>query len=66
MLLLPALLHDLKRDGVEPEVIAGLDLGGISQKSAERFDRGVNARRAARHFLGCGDRRRDRARMQKS
>ncbi|MGB8983531.1 MAG: hypothetical protein WCC12_16810 [Anaerolineales bacterium] len=40
MLLLPPLLHDLDRDGGAPEVIAGLDLGDISQKAAERFDRG--------------------------
>ena len=52
MLLLPALLHDLNRDGVAPEVIAGLDLGDISQKAAERFDRGVNGTRAARRLFG--------------
>jgi hypothetical protein len=54
MLLLPALLHELKCDGVAPEVIAGLDLGDIGQKAGERFDRGVNARRAARRLLGFG------------
>jgi len=52
MLLLPALLHDLHRDGVAPEVMAGLDLGEISQKAAERFDRGVNGARAARGLFG--------------
>jgi hypothetical protein len=52
MLLLPALLEDLKRGGAAPEVIAGLDLGDISQKAAERFDRGVNAKRAARGLFG--------------
>jgi hypothetical protein len=52
MLLLPALLHALKRDGVAPEAIAGLDLGDISQKAAERFDRGVNAKGAARRLFG--------------
>lgn len=34
MLLLPALLDGLKREGVAPKVIAGLDLGEISQKAA--------------------------------
>jgi hypothetical protein len=52
MLLLPALLDGLRRDGVAPEVIAGLDLGDIGQKAAERFDRGVNAKRAARGLFG--------------
>jgi hypothetical protein len=52
MLLLPALLDDLKRGGAAPEVIAGLDLADISQKAAERFDRGVNAKRAARGLFG--------------
>jgi hypothetical protein len=52
MLLLPALLDGLKREGVAPEVIAGLDLGDIGQKAAERFDRGVNAKRAARGLFG--------------
>jgi hypothetical protein len=52
MLLLPALLDDLKRSGVPPEVIAGLDLAEIGRKAAERFDRGVNARRAARRMFG--------------
>ena len=52
MLLIPALLHDLNRDGVAAEVIAGLDLGEISQKAAERFDRGVNGRRTARRLFG--------------
>jgi hypothetical protein len=52
MLLLPALLDGLHRDGVAPEVIAGLDLADISQKAAERFDRGVNGTRAARRLFG--------------
>jgi hypothetical protein len=52
MLLLPALLDGLKRDGVAPEVIAGLDLGDVSQKAAERFDRGVNGKRTARRLFG--------------
>jgi len=52
MLLLPALLDGLKRDGVAPEVTAGLDLGDISQKAAERFDRGVNGQRTARRLFG--------------
>jgi hypothetical protein len=52
MLLLPELLDDLKRDGAMPELIAGLDLADISQKAAERFDRGVNAKRAARRLFG--------------
>jgi hypothetical protein len=52
MLLLPPLLDELKRDGVAPEVIAGLDLGDISQKAAERFDRGVNGTRASRRLFG--------------
>ena len=52
MLLLPALLHELNRDGVAPEVIAGLDLADIGQKAAERFDRGVNGTRAARRLFG--------------
>jgi hypothetical protein len=51
MLLLPALLHDLKRDGVPSEVIAQLDLGDISHKAAERFDRAVNGKRAARRLF---------------
>lgn len=34
MLLLPALLDGLKREGVAPKVIAELDLGEISQKAA--------------------------------
>ena len=52
MLLLPALVDELKRDGVAPEMIAGLDLVEISRKAAERFDRGVNAKRAARPLFG--------------
>jgi hypothetical protein len=52
MLLLPALVDELKRDGVAPEMIAGLDLVEISRKAAERFDRGVNAKRAARRLFG--------------
>jgi hypothetical protein len=52
MLLLPTLLDDLKRGGVAPEVIAGLDLGEISQKAAERFDRGVNRQSATRRLFG--------------
>jgi len=52
MLLLPALLDGLKRSGVAPEAVAGLDLGDISQKAAERFDRGVNGKRAARRLFG--------------
>ena len=52
MLLLPALLDELKRSGIAPEIIAGLDLGDISQKAAERFDRGVNAKRASRRLFG--------------
>ena len=51
MLLLPALLDQLKREGVVPELIAGLDLGDIGQKAADRFDRGVNAKRAVRHWF---------------
>jgi hypothetical protein len=53
MLLLPALLADLRNDGAAPEAIAALDLGGIAQKAAERFDRGVNARRAAWRLFGA-------------
>jgi hypothetical protein len=52
MLLLPALVDDLKRGGVAPELIAGLDLVEIGRKAAERFDRGVNAKRTARSWLG--------------
>jgi len=52
MLLLPALLQDLSRDGVAPEMITELDLADISQKAAERFDRGVNGVRAARRLFG--------------
>jgi hypothetical protein len=52
MLLLPALLDELKRGGIAPEVIAALALGDISQKAAERFDRGVNGKRAARRLFG--------------
>jgi hypothetical protein len=52
MLLLPALVEELKRGGAAPELIAELDLVDISRKAAERFDRGVNARRAARGLLG--------------
>jgi hypothetical protein len=52
LMLLPALLDGLKREGVAPELIGGLDLGDIGQKAAERFDRGVNARRAARGLFG--------------
>jgi hypothetical protein len=51
MLLLPALLEGLARDGVAREVIAGLDLGDIAQKAAERFDRGVNAQRVGRRWF---------------
>jgi hypothetical protein len=51
MLLLPALLDGLKHNGVAPAVIAGLDLGDISQKAAERFDRGVNGKRATRRLF---------------
>jgi hypothetical protein len=52
MLLLPVLVDELKRDGVAPELIAGLDLVEISRKAAERFDRGVNARGATRRLFG--------------
>jgi hypothetical protein len=52
MLLLPALLDGLKRSGVTPEMIAGLDLGDMSHKAAERFDRGVNGKRTARRLFG--------------
>ena len=52
MLLLPALLDELKRGGVASEVIARLDLGEISQKAAERFDRGVNRQWATRRLFG--------------
>lgn len=52
MQLLPELLHDLKRDRVAPEVIAGLDLGAISQKAAERFLRGVNGARTTPRWFG--------------
>ena len=52
ILLLPALLQDLSRDGVAPEVIAELDLVDISQKAAERFDRGVNGARTTRRLFG--------------
>jgi hypothetical protein len=52
MQLLPALLDRLKRSGVAPEVIAGLDLAVISHKAAERFDRGVNGKRTARRLFG--------------
>jgi hypothetical protein len=53
MMLLPALIDRLKHEGVPPELIAELDLGEIGQKAAERFDRGVNARRAARGLFGA-------------
>jgi hypothetical protein len=53
MLLLPALLANLRNDGAAPEAIAALDLGDIAQKAAERFDRGVNARRAAWRLFGA-------------
>ncbi|MFZ1105589.1 MAG: hypothetical protein WAN86_22485 [Hyphomicrobiaceae bacterium] len=56
MLLLPALLDELKRGGVAPEVIAGLDLGEIGQRAAERFDRGVNASAPRGACLARGDR----------
>ena len=52
MLLLPALIDASKRDGITPELIAGLDLVEISRKAAERFDRGVNGKRAARRLFG--------------
>jgi hypothetical protein len=52
MLLIPTLLDRLKRDGVAPEVIARLDLGDISQKAAERFDRGINGTRVRRSLFG--------------
>jgi hypothetical protein len=51
MLLLPALLDGLKRGDIAPEIIAELDLVEISRKAAERFDRGVNAKRAARRLF---------------
>jgi hypothetical protein len=53
MLLLPALLDGLKRDGVAPVVIAGLDLADICLKAAERFYRGINGKRARRSFFGA-------------
>jgi hypothetical protein len=43
--LLPPKLDDLRLDGVAPEILAGLDLGDISEKAAERFDRAVNGQR---------------------
>jgi hypothetical protein len=46
------LVDELKRGGAAPEMIAGLDLVEISRKAAERFDRGVNARRATRRLFG--------------
>jgi hypothetical protein len=52
MLLLPGLLEGLGRGGVAREVIAGLDLSDISQKAAERFDRGINGKRAGRRLFG--------------
>jgi hypothetical protein len=52
MLLLPALVRELSHSGVAPEVIAGLNLGDISQQAAERFDRGVNGKRTARRLFG--------------
>jgi hypothetical protein len=52
MLLIPALLDSLKRDGVGPEVLAGLDLSDISRKAAERFDRSINGKRARRSLFG--------------
>jgi hypothetical protein len=52
MLLLPALIEDLRRGGTGPELIAELDLVEIGRKAAERFDRGVNARRATRGLFG--------------
>lgn len=52
MLLLPALIDASKRDGVTPELIAGLDLVEISRNAAERFDRGVNGKRAVRRLFG--------------
>jgi hypothetical protein len=51
VLLLPALVEGLKREGVAHDVIAGLDLVEISRKAAERFDRGVNAKRAVRRLF---------------
>jgi hypothetical protein len=53
MLRIPALLDGLKRDGVSPEAIALLDLADISQKAAERFDRGINGKRARRGLFGA-------------
>jgi hypothetical protein len=52
MLLLPGLLEGLVRDGVARQVIAGLDLSDISQKAAERFDRGINGKRVGRRLFG--------------
>jgi hypothetical protein len=45
-------VEDLKRGGAAPELIAELDLVEIGRKAAERFDRGVNGKRAARRLLG--------------
>jgi hypothetical protein len=52
MLLLRALIEELKRGGAAPELIAELDLVEVGRKAAERFDRGVNARRATRGLFG--------------
>jgi hypothetical protein len=52
MLRLPALVEELKRGGVAPELVAELDFVEIGRKAAERFDRGVNARRATRRLFG--------------
>jgi hypothetical protein len=52
MSLLPALLDDLRQDGVAPDILAALELGDISQKAAERFDRAVNGKRVARGLFG--------------
>jgi hypothetical protein len=51
MSLLPAILDELQRDGVAPEILAGLDLGDISEKAAERFDRAVNGQRVKKGLL---------------
>jgi hypothetical protein len=52
MLLLPALLQDLSRDGVAPEVIAELDLVDIGQKAAKRFDWHASGTRTTRPLFG--------------
>jgi hypothetical protein len=52
MQLLQARLDHLPPGKVPQEVIAGLDLGHISQKAADAFDRAVNDRRAARRWFG--------------